>query len=548
MPSPADPDRIHRELGLLLFRQGRYRASQDEFNKVRIAQPQDPRPVFSLGLVEARLGEVVKAESRFKEALTIDPAFTPAQMSLGVLAYNRGQYPEALELFKAALAAHPPSSDVRDALFYLTVTWLALGEPAQAQAAADRLRQADPATAQAADGILLYHRGRYKDALAHLVQAEQADPDRALVYYYEGLAYYAMDRFDRVSPRMLRAKTLDPGLAPGALYYSGLAYYREGGLIEAREDLQTVFVTAPESALGRSAQAFLLDIAKLERFGRPWDLSLGIVPQYDTNVISQPNDKPLATDISRQSDSGAATQLVAAYRPYQTDRWTVTGRYTFLEQYYLTLTKNNVQNHDLALLADARQARVQTRLQYSYTYAILEKAAFSTAHTLTPTVTMAMTPHLVGVLQTQVKLTDFVASSNADRAGTNLLAGYSQMLLWAGGQGNVRLAYTYDRDSTRGADWVYTGQKGTAAVAGPFPLRLSFDLSGEFYHKGYENRHSQFGIKRYDDTTTGSVGLTRGIGKAVTASLRYVYIRNVSNLADFDYTRQMTSLTLQWRL
>jgi len=471
----------------------------------------------------------------------------PTQLTQGVLAYHKGQYPVALEAFQAVLAANPQGPDAREAMFYLTATWLALGEPARAQAAAAQLRQADPATAQAADGLLLYHRGRYKEALVQLVQAEQGGPERALIYYYEGLTYYALKRFDRVSPRMLRAKTLDPGLAPGALYYSGQAYYREGELTEAKEDLQTVTVLEPESALGRSAQALLVKIAKQERFGRPWDVSLGIVPQYDTNVISQPNDKALASEISGQSDSGVAAQLVAAYRPYQNDHWTVTGRYTFLQQYYQTLTKNNVQSHDAALLADYRGARVQTRLQYSYTYAIQEKSAFSTAHTIAPTVTIAMSRTLVGVVQGQGKFTDFVASTSDDRDGTNLLAGYTQMFLYAGGRGNVRLAYTYDRDSTRGNDWVYTGQKGTAAVAAPLPLSLSADLSGEYYRKYYENPRVQDRVNRNDDTTTGSVGLTRGIGKAVSANLRYVYIRNVSNLADFDYTRQMTSLTLQWK-
>lgn len=528
-----------------MFQQGRYSEAQDEFRKARTADPKDARLLYYLGLAAARVGELSQADARFKEALAIDPAYEPVQMSLGALAYNAGRYADALAVFKSLAAAHP---DDPQTLFYLSLTFLALREPEKAQEVSDRLRRLVPeAQAHATDGILLYHRGQYREALATLSEAERANPDLALLYYYEGLSHYALGQFDRVSPRMLRAKTIDPGLAPGALYYSGLAYYREEQLVEAREDLQTVIVTSPESALGRSARAFLAELTRLEKFGRPWDLTIGVVPQYDTNVIALPDGRPLPSDISRQQDAAVAAQLAGAYRPYQTDRWTVTGRYTLLQLLYQTLAKNNVQNHEVGLTANYRSPRLQGGLQYGYTYTIQEKTPFVTVHTIAPTVTFVVTRRLSAVLQTQMKLQDYIESKNDDRDGTNSLAGLTAQVAVFQGRGSLRAGYTYDQDATKSEVWQYQGGKGSLGFAFPLFSGISADLSGEYYQKQYQAPAPGQTATRKDNTTTGSAGLNRSIGKAMTAALRYVNIRNASNVTDYDYARQLVTLTLQYK-
>lgn len=541
---PDDPDRAYLELGFLLFQEGRDREALEQFRRYRIGRPADPVPLYYMGLVAARARESAQAEVLFRETLVLDRDFIPARLALSTLAYNAGRYAAALAQLESLTAAHPDSAE---ALFQLSATWLALNEPAKAEAAALRLHAVDPVLAEAARGIWLYHRGRYEAALLGLSRTDGPDALRGLSYYYQGLSRYHLGQFDRVSPLMLRAKTLEQGLAPGALYYSGLAYYREGQLVEAREDLQPLTVMAQGTPLGLSAQRFVDTITKFERFGRPWDVSLGIVPQYDTNVISQPNDKPLAADISRQNDSAVAAQLVGAVRPYRTARWTVTARYTGLALFYQTLTKNNVQGHEVALSTDYKRAPAQWRLAYSFGYTIQGPTPFSIAHTVAPALTLAVAKWLIVAVQTQAKFQDMIESKNDDRDGTNLLAGLTPHVLLFQGRGNIRAGYTYDRDTTKSPVWEYQGQKGSMGFAFPLPLGFSGDLSGEYYLKAYQGITPGQTVRREDATSTGSALLARSVTRQANANLRYAYIRNLSNFSDYDYSRQLITLTLQWK-
>ena len=52
---------------------------------------------------------------------------------------------------------------------------------------------------------------------------------------------------------------------------------------------------------------------------------------------------------------------------------------------------------------------------------------------------------------------------------------------------------------------------------------------------------------RTDNRYTGGIALSRGIGPYLTLSAGYVYTRNQSNIAFFDYCRNLVTLAVSGR-
>src|SRR3989441_6280320 len=132
-------------------------------------------------------------------------------------------------------------------------------------------------------GIVLYNQERYREALDSLALAEKASPNEALVYYYQGLSHFKLAEYQQMPPRFLRAMTLGPDLSSSAHYYSGLAYYQQGILDEARAEFEEAQKLQPESEFGKSAAAYLEQIktgVPIQQRKR-WDLTFSVSSQWD---------------------------------------------------------------------------------------------------------------------------------------------------------------------------------------------------------------------------------------------------------------------------
>ena len=111
----------------------------------------------------------------------------------------------------------------------------------------------------------------------------------------------------------------------------------------------------------------------------------------------------------------------------------------------------------------------------------------------------------------------------------------------------VTAGYAYDRDSTDTDFWDYSGNKGYVS----FQSRL-FDtgiaLSTSYYDKKYGGMLAGFTEKRHDTTHEYSVTLDWRIVKQVSLALSDLYVRNNSNLALYEYQRNIVTLMAVMRL
>lgn len=486
-------------------------------------------------------------------------------VSKGLLEFGKGRYEVAAGLFRKALEAKPRDVHARE---LLGQALLRLKRYEEAERIFAELVVEHPRSEEGLVGLGLSQLKQhdYESARKILDLAAADSPDNPLIPYYQGLTHLGLGAFEEAPALFTRAMNLSPDLRAPARYYMGVAYYELGRIQEAQREFKAALALGdPESELSRSARAFLTERVALQREPRRWDLSFQASEQYDDNVVllplgTQPSPE---TGISRKDDYVTNLFARGAVRVVQTDVWTIGASYAFSQSFHRTLSGFDVESHAPSGYVQHRMGPVFARIQYEYDYVKVGRAPFLIANGVQPMVTIVEGENLFTQLRFQYRDKDFQHGrfpSNSARDGKNWLAGVSQYLFFANGDGNVRIGYTFDTDRTGGgnpqvavpgrqtnADWAYQGHSLSAGLDLPPLLSIKPSVAFDYYWQQYDNpsSFSPSGMtRRKDEILFVAARLRRELGDVLAVSFEYNYTRDQSNLAVFDYARNRFGLTL----
>lgn len=504
-------------------------------------------------------------------AFSPDPEAYELNLSKGILAFGNEQYEQAEHLFTAALAARPGDPEASN---YLGQTLIRLKKYEAGERVFRALLEVDPASGQAllGLGVIQYNQARYTEALSNLTAAQKSLPDDPLVHFYQGLAYHALEDFDKSPGRFLRAVTLSRDLAPSAHYYSGLAFFRRGILEEARAAFEEVLATGePESELARSARELLGQITAALPVQRPkrWDLIFNAALQYDTNVVLLPlGTQPPGgtTGISRKDDYRHSLFARGEYRPIQTETWLGGIGYGIYQSFHSMLSTFDVEDHTPMVFLQRQLGPLQARLQYVFDYVKVGQSPYLISHAIQPVFILSEGSHAYTQLQFRYQHKDFqhgLFLQNSLRDGKNWLAGVTQYLLFANNAGSVRIGATFDMDRTGGgapatatpgvqtnADWAYHGYLLSTGLSLPPLWSFKVDVAFDYYHQQYVNPNSfspTGTVRRRDDIYFFTGTVTHDITQSLSLALQYSYTRDQNTISVFDYTRSIYSVVLAGR-
>jgi tetratricopeptide (TPR) repeat protein len=485
--------------------------------------------------------------------------------SKGLAEFELRQYDSAEKFFRKALEAKPGDPQ---ATFYLGQTLSRAKKYDKAEAVFRKLLEMKPGSGRAylGLGIVLYNQERYREALDSLALAEKASPNEALVYYYQGLSHYRLAEYEQVPPRLLRAMTLGPDLSSSAHYYSGLAYYQQGILDEARAEFEEAQKLEPASELGKSAAAYLEQIKTgmpLQRKKR-WDLTFSISSQWDDNVVLLPSGfSPPAgpTGISQSGDYRTALYLRGEVRAFEQGPFVAGAGYALYQSFHRTLSGFDVESHTPIFFVQHTAGPVETRLQYIYDYMLVGRSPFLIAHSIAPLITIQGSPTLFTQVLLKYQDLDFQHGRflfNSFRDGHDWLAGAMQYWFFAKATGHVRLGYTYDEYITAGksvslaaeasaADWAYRGHKASVGVSLPPLYKTTVDVGFDYYVQLYDNANSFSpggDVLRTDKVFNYYATVMRKLTDHFSLGLQYVHTDDNSNIASFKYKRNIYGLVL----
>ena len=408
-------------------------------------------------------------------------------------------------------------------------------------------------------GVNALNQGRYEEALKSLLEADAlappSDPRQAELQYDLGLALFRLDRFREAAPRFLRAAARSPEREANARYFAGVAFYRQGLLEEARDELEKVGTAANASSVAAPARDLIGQIDAARPEGKRLTLKAGLGWQYDSNVVLLPDDAPIPSGISDKKDVRTVGTFQAGLQLIRSTRWDGSLDYRFYQSRYQDLDPFNVQSHDLGVIMSHRPSLRPYRFEFLYGFsdARVDQRDYLRTHTLGWKMDAAADPARRTRLEYRYQNKDFLKSDlfpgQGERTGINHAVGLSHDHFFAGQQGDLAIGYTYDRDITRGNDWDYRGHRFRLGLIAPpdwIGGWAQAALEAEAVFRPYGNPNSLSNArpaeKRNDRIQTYTLTLSRPFTPWLSGTAQVLYNINASNLDAFDYRRRVASV------
>jgi hypothetical protein len=388
-----------------------------------------------------------------------------------------------------------------------------------------------------------------------------------------------MQDFGSAIQHLTRAVALKPR-DQAAKVSLGVAYSQSGDNARAREILQQA--VAADALDGRARYELALVLAKLgkqddarsqmafaARSGNPevsaaardflemtgtgekkqFTAKVAGGLQYDSNVILE-QDSPVTPGV-KNSDWRALFILNGVYTFLNTGRAEAKGGYIFYQTAHQDLTDYNVQQHIGRLAGKYNASKtVSVDLEYDFIYSFVGGDHYSTSHLFAFRLPTNLAPESLSELHASYEAKRFfdtpVFTGQPDRNGSDISIGVGHMIM-LGKKSGIAFDYTYDRNAAEVDSWSYAGNKITAnALAEWGDYNIFGSLS--YYDRRYDAVAPAYSEKRHDGVQEYAVGVTWKAGRGWSVTLSDDHTINDSNLAVYQYTRNIISLIAEIRL
>lgn len=136
-----ETDRVHLNLGVALFRNGKIIEAKENFLKAAQFNSEDYKIYFNLGLVSLELNDFTPAEGYFARALELKSNFKEGYYMAGLAYFQKGKYSQAGHYFQKVVEIDPEHVIAR---FNLATVWANLGSYTKAVKEFEEVIRIDP--------------------------------------------------------------------------------------------------------------------------------------------------------------------------------------------------------------------------------------------------------------------------------------------------------------------------------------------------------------------------------------------------------------------
>lgn len=504
-------------------------------------------------------------------ALWIAPA--PAQqseaavpISQGILAYDDKRHAEALSLFTEALQRDPESVEAQ---YYLGLTHLAQLQPARAVESLEKARAKAPQDLliRFQLGVAYFTLEQYDKAEPLLSEVFAAQPQLEGLGYYVGFMRYRKKDYQGALQAFTTGASSDPTIRQLSKFYAGLTLgilgLPERAVAEVEEALRLQPVSPLTGPAERIRDTIVAARAREQRLRA--EIRLGAFYDDNVSVNPTPGKDPLAESLrSRMNRTpGEIASVRADYSWLRSGPWEATASYSFFQvlNNNHNLSEFNIQDH-LASLGGFYRGAVaslpyQLGLQYGYDYLTLNNHAFLDRHTATLFGTLVENPGnlttVVGRAQFKNFLQDVTANPPDNRGARNWMVGPTHVFRFDSDRHLLRFGYQFDYEDAEGRNFSYRGHRATAGGQYTLPwgeTRLRYDY--EVHFRLYPDLQTSLPITapntmtRHDTEQLHAFRVEKPLPNSLTLSVEYQGTFSNSNLAVFDFHRNVFSLILTW--
>lgn len=496
------------------------------------------------------------------ESQTIDPATRQASslssqsiatktavsdnIARGTLNLKEENFEEALVDFKLAREQDPKSSM---AAYFLGITYKKMMEFENARVNLTDAVTLNPAVAEAVIELadVYYQLGNDDMALKNALLSEARGTQPANTAFIKGMILLRKGKNREAIDSFKKAKSIDAKLTINADYQIGLANLKEGRLDEAKDVFNEIVLRDPNADIAQFAMQYMDSIAAKQKSERELKFNADIQYQYDDNVILKPGDSYVAANISNEADSATVTMLRAEYAPKLSGRAVLKTQYSFYSIAHWKLASHDVMSHNVSLAPGYNMDSGSFSAIMNYNYTMVDDFKYLQTYSLTPTYQFLSGRGQFANVFVKMQKKEYIKpalSHDEDRDSDEWGAGASWYYLLAQNKGFFNLSYAFNHEDTHGTNTQYMGHKFDVGLLYPIASVININLAGEAYHQDFEETNKAFSIVRHDKTYTISSTLSYAVTADVEARIQYIYTRGDSNIAVYDYTKNVYSAGL----
>ena len=459
-------------------------------------------------------------------------------------------------------------------------------------------------------GLAYFAQQRYDAAEPLFERVYRTDPTLDGLGYYVGFIRYRKKDYRGALEAFRRGRTSDPQLQQLTRFYTGLSLAVLGLPEQASAEVDQALRLAPGSPLTGPAERLRDTIRTAARGGRRLSASVTLGFLYDDNVIVRPspNSHEPLVPVLRAPKHESTGETVNARFDYTWLRGTLFGwtpregdvfessfGYSFFGTYYNNITSFNVTDHQVTGSVAYKTALLHVPTHFTLAYAwdmlFLDEKDFLRRNTVTlSSIFVEKEPGSAETFRDALRnaghLTQtFFRYQNKEffestprpiddefRDANNYTIGVLHLLRFANDRHLLKLGYQVDWEDAQGRNYRYFGHRllggaqytldlpaALRASWNPSPqLRLTYDV--DVHLRDYGNKNTILptdtpGRKwRQDEEINNTVRVEAPFsgptifGEGTNMALALIYQNTIanSNLAVFNYTRNVYSLTLTW--
>ncbi len=498
-------------------------------------------------VVRCRLGLVVSLALMVcveSPAVSMASDLSEVLMSKGMMYYDKGSYREAAEALGEALKEDPGNLEIRKYLFLAKAK-------ASGKASASELfkgevgkKPGDPRL-KLDLAAALYLEGSFPEALGYLEEASKLDQASGEVVFFMGLVRLKLGQTKEAVGDLQKARALEPRLSQASMFYEGLALKQ----LNQHEAASSVFKRVTEIN-PMSEYAWEANKIGAREAGPRFSARFSTGVEYDTNVTIEGRRNSLEVPLHTPDRFQVRFPFSALmdYRFLDVGEWSFGGRYGFYASVHDDSSDMNVLSNTGELYGVWRRAEWYVRPFYYYQSVLLGGDQLSDTHSLGASLMYHgpynLAPELY--LRGQSRQYNFPTIHKSDPDSWNLRAEYNQYYLLQGGRGYLRAGLGFEGNQADGSNLDYKSFLVLAGFQYQLPWKMHFNFDFEYQRRSYDRVQSLFGLERQDNQYSMAWQLSRPLGKGFEVKGRMAFVRNDSNIGDFDYDRQIYSLLFSW--
>ncbi|MFQ5450961.1 MAG: hypothetical protein ACE5E9_10050 [Nitrospinaceae bacterium] len=272
-----------------------------------------------------------------------------------------------------------------------------------------------------------------------------------------------------------------------------------------------------------------------------WHIGAKAGIEYDDNLTRVEQDI-----ISNEADHAYTFEVDGLYKLVDTSALELDAGYNFFQSLYEDRSDFDFQSHSFNLSAAHEAEKVDTGLDYSYTYTTLDDDEFLGMHMLIPRVGILLTSHLYTDISYMFMDKNFFSANDRDAANHSI--GFSQFFFFMKSKAYVSGGYRFSIEQAKGNEFDYFAHTVKGMLKLPTPLKSNLKVSYKYKVRDYDKITPSIGEERLDNKHTFRLLWYKTLFKIFELKLDYQHIISVSNLATVDFTENIIGVTFGFEL